>query len=144
DNTNAWFSGFVPQLETTVWMGYEPRDDGHGQMRIPPLRHLHGVREVTGGTLPARIWHDYMTVALQGVAAQDFPPPSFGGATPSGTPTPTASPTPSPTPSRTPSVPVTVPVTTPPTGGLPSIFPTSPSSSGSASPTASPTSKGAP
>jgi membrane peptidoglycan carboxypeptidase len=112
DNTNAWFSGFVPQLAATVWMGYEGTD-GKGP---PPLVGLHGVREVTGGTLPARIWHEFMTAALQGVPVKDFPPPSFGGTAQNPSPSVTASPS-SVSPTPTPSVTVTagVPSTAPPT-----------------------------
>ncbi len=128
DNTNAWFSGFVPQLATTVWMGYEPRDDGSGTARIPPLTFLHGYREVTGGTLPARIWHDYMTKAMEGVPVEDFPAPSFGGtpttASPTATPT-TASPTPRPTPTATLTIVPTLPTIGPSHGtGSPSQSPT--------------------
>jgi membrane peptidoglycan carboxypeptidase len=112
DNTNAWYSGFVPQLSATVWMGYEPKKGPDGKSAIPPLRNLHGVGEVTGGTLPARVWHEFMVAALEGVPVEDFPPPVFGGkalnATPSVTASPTSeSPTPSETPSLTPSVTVT-------------------------------------
>jgi membrane peptidoglycan carboxypeptidase len=127
DNTNAWFSGFVPQLATSVWLGFEPVDtNGDGTPdKTPPLRNLHGFGEVTGGTLPARIWHEFMAAALQGVPVVDFPPPSFGGTATNVTGTPTASPTsgtPSPTESPTPTVtitvtvPPTIVVTVPPTG----------------------------
>jgi membrane peptidoglycan carboxypeptidase len=140
DNTNAWFSGFVPQLATTVWMGYEPTDDGSGQAKIPPLRNLHGFGEVTGGTLPARIWHDYMTKALDGVPVEQFPPPVYGGNGLNASAS--ASATPSTTPSTTPSVvvTVTVPPSATPTSAVPTIEPTkgtgSPSQSASATPTA--------
>ena len=144
DNTNAWFSGFVPQLATTVWMGYEPvADRGDGQPGIPPLRNLHGFREVTGGTLPARIWHDFMVAALEGVPVEDFPPPTFGGSarnaspSPSGTPSsPTATPTPTVTVSvsvePTPTVTFTLEPTKTPKGS-PTPEPTSASPSASAS-----------
>ncbi|HEU0131325.1 MAG TPA: transglycosylase domain-containing protein [Mycobacteriales bacterium] len=112
DNTNAWFSGFVPQLAATVWMGYEPKP-GSG---IAPLKNLHGYYEVTGGTLPAKIWHEFMAAALEGVPVEDFPPPVFGGhavnpaPSTSATPTPSATATPTATPSATPTAEVTVTV----------------------------------
>ncbi len=151
DNTNAWFAGFVPQLSTTVWMGYEvEKDRGDGKPGIPPLRNLHGVAEVTGGSLPARIWRDFMTAALEGVPVQDFPPPVFGGraddAAPSASPT-SASPTPSETPTTAP--PTTLPPTTAPpvtasptrtngTGSPPPPPPTTTPPPTSTSPTANP------
>jgi membrane peptidoglycan carboxypeptidase len=36
---------------------------------------VHGIAGVTGGTLPAEIWHTYMTAALQGEAVQQFASP---------------------------------------------------------------------
>lgn len=136
DNTNAWFSGFVPQLSATVWMGYEPRDDGSGKASIPPLRNIQGFGEVTGGTLPARIWREFMAAALEGVEVESFPPPSFGGKALN--PTPSASPssaTPTPTPTVTVSVTVAPTVTESP---LPTIVPTSSSPEPTGKPTKSP------
>jgi penicillin-binding protein 1A len=45
---DAWFVGYTAQLVAGVWVG---NDDA---------RPMH---RVTGGSLPARIWHDVMTVA---------------------------------------------------------------------------------
>lgn len=54
---DAWFCGYVPRrLATCVWVGY-PR----GEI---PMYDVEGVPVVTGGTLPAEIWHDFMTSAL--------------------------------------------------------------------------------
>jgi membrane peptidoglycan carboxypeptidase len=50
-----------------VWVGY-PKDR-------TPLDDIEGVGVVTGATIPAQIWHDYMTTALQNVPPSDFPPP---------------------------------------------------------------------
>jgi penicillin-binding protein 1A len=55
---DAWFAGFVPQLTTVTWVGYPTREK--------PMQGVHGIAGVTGGTLPAQIWHTYMTDALQG------------------------------------------------------------------------------
>ncbi|HEX8002414.1 MAG TPA: transglycosylase domain-containing protein [Mycobacteriales bacterium] len=109
DNTNAWFTGFVPQLSASVWMGYEPKEEG-GKTVIPPLRGVQGVGEVTGGSLPARIWHEFMSAAMEGVPVEDFPPPAFGGKAENPAPSVSAtSGSPTPTPS------VTVSVTVEPT-----------------------------
>jgi penicillin-binding protein 1A len=58
DFEDAWFCGYVPQLAACVWMGYP-------QAEIP-LVDVEGVPRVTGGTLPAGIWHDFMAPAMRG------------------------------------------------------------------------------
>jgi penicillin-binding protein 1A len=65
---NAWFVGFTPTLSTAVWMGYEA-----GNI---PMRGIHGVGAVVGGTWPARMWHDFMTEAMKGVPETDFSQPA--------------------------------------------------------------------
>jgi penicillin-binding protein 1A len=67
DYADAWFCGYTPDLATCVWVGY-PKDR-------TPLDNIEGVGVVTGGTIPAQIWHDYMTTALQNVPPDDFPAP---------------------------------------------------------------------
>jgi penicillin-binding protein 1A len=67
DYADAWFCGYTPDLATCVWVGY-PKDR-------TPLDNIEGVGVVTGGTIPAQIWHDYMTTALQNVPPSDFPAP---------------------------------------------------------------------
>ncbi|MGH9037769.1 MAG: transglycosylase domain-containing protein, partial [Acidimicrobiia bacterium] len=57
DNIDAWFVGYVPQLSTAVWVGYEPRR---------PMADVHG-RTVTGGSFPAAIFGDLMREGLRGV-----------------------------------------------------------------------------
>jgi penicillin-binding protein 1A len=52
---DAWFVGYTPGLSTAVWLGY-PDGQEH------ELRGVHGIN-VTGGTLPAQIWHEFMAVA---------------------------------------------------------------------------------
>lgn len=63
DFKNAWFCGYTPDLSTVVWMGY--------RLTIP-MTYVHGVRNVTGGTLPAQMWAEYMKFALN-----DTPPSEF-------------------------------------------------------------------
>ena len=49
---DAWFVGYAPDIVTSVWVGdddFLPMDD------------------VTGGSLPAMIWKDYMTATLKDV-----------------------------------------------------------------------------
>jgi membrane peptidoglycan carboxypeptidase len=72
DYADAWFTGFTPQLATSVWVG-----DAHAQV---PMRHLFDGGPVYGGTLPALVFHDYMAAALQGQPVADLPAtPVVGG-----------------------------------------------------------------
>jgi penicillin-binding protein 1A len=64
--TDAWLDGFTPKLSTVVWVGYP-------NAKVPML-NVHGI-QVQGGSLPAMIWHDYMSQAI-GNNCQDFPQPS--------------------------------------------------------------------
>jgi membrane peptidoglycan carboxypeptidase len=64
---DAWFAGWVPQLTTVTWVGYPERER--------PMRGVHGIAGVTGGTLPAEIWHTFMTDALQGQPVEQFANP---------------------------------------------------------------------
>lgn len=52
DYRDAWFMGFTPDLVTGVWVG---NDDN------TPMK------KVTGGMLPAMIWHDFMIPALANI-----------------------------------------------------------------------------
>jgi penicillin-binding protein 1A len=60
NHADAWFSGYVPQLETTVWVGYP-----QGEI---PMENVHGI-SVAGGTFPATIWHLFMEQALANAPA---------------------------------------------------------------------------
>ena len=53
---DAWFCGFTPSLEATIWLGY-PRGE------IPMLA-VHGI-EVSGPTFPASIWRLFMEPAVK-------------------------------------------------------------------------------
>jgi penicillin-binding protein 1A len=73
DAANAWFVGYTPTLSTAVWMGHLHCGAGPACA----LRGINGVREVTGGTIPASTWQRYMKRALDGVPVTEFnqPPP---------------------------------------------------------------------
>jgi len=58
DYRDAWFMGFSADLVTGVWVG----NDNNQPMK-----------KVTGGMLPARIWHNYMQAALQNTPVRDIP-----------------------------------------------------------------------
>jgi penicillin-binding protein 1A len=55
DYADAWFCGFTPALEGTVWIGY-PK----GEI---PMRYVHGI-SVSGPTFPATIWKLFMERAV--------------------------------------------------------------------------------
>jgi penicillin-binding protein 1A len=62
DYSNAWFIGYTPDLVTGVWVGYDrPRTLG---------------RDETGSRAAAPIWTSFMSEALAGQPAKDFPVPS--------------------------------------------------------------------
>jgi penicillin-binding protein 1A len=63
---DAWFSGYTPRLEATVWIGY-PR----GEI---PMLNVHGIA-VSGPTFPASIWHLYMEPVIGGRPDVLFPVP---------------------------------------------------------------------
>jgi len=60
DYKDAWFVGFTPDLVAAVWIGH----DNEGT--------LNGL---TGGTIPAIIWRDFMAAAHEGIPVHDFPRP---------------------------------------------------------------------
>jgi penicillin-binding protein 1A len=93
-STDAWFCGYVPQLAACVWVGY-PRS-------ARPMANVEGFSSVYGGTIPALIWHDFMTAATRGMPVVDFPAVSYDVYADPTSPAPAPSPTP-PTPSPTPS-----------------------------------------
>jgi penicillin-binding protein 1A len=64
DNFNdAWFVGYTPTLTTAAWVGYPNA--------LKQMTNVHGI-SVAGGTIPASIWHDYMTEAHIGCSQFDF------------------------------------------------------------------------
>jgi penicillin-binding protein 1A len=67
DFVDAWFVGFTPKYSTAVWVGY-PNSNGVKQY----MTSIHGIA-VAGGTFPAEIWHDFMSV----VVGRDGGSPSF-------------------------------------------------------------------
>jgi penicillin-binding protein 1A len=78
-----------------VWVGYRA-----GEI---PLLNVEGFPEVFGGTIPALIWHDFMSVAMATLPVLDFVTPDFTGydvipshAFVAPPPSPTPSPTPKP------------------------------------------------
>ncbi len=75
DYRDVWFVGFVPQMTTSVWVGYT-----QGQIPLEDFtvwNDLEGTeqyyRRAFGGTLPAPIWKQFMTYATRTMPPMDFP-----------------------------------------------------------------------
>ncbi len=58
ETRDAWFIGFTADYVTGVWMGYDDNTPMAG---------------VTGGGLPAEIWHEVMVRVEEGMAVKDLP-----------------------------------------------------------------------
>jgi penicillin-binding protein 1A len=71
DYVDAWFCGYVPQLAACVWVGYPKAEI--------PMHYVQGVPNVYGGSIPAQIWHDFMTQAVASMPIESFATPSFIG-----------------------------------------------------------------
>src|SRR6266511_3331450 len=63
NHADAWFCGYTPQLEASVWMGYQA-----GEI---PMYNVHGI-SVAGGTFPAEIWRLFMQDALVNEPTRNF------------------------------------------------------------------------
>jgi penicillin-binding protein 1A len=82
DHTDVWFTGFVPQLTTAVWVGYPDRpipmerftiwNDAEGKEQF--------VKRAYGGTVAAPVWKAFMEYATRDLPPLDFPdePPGAG------------------------------------------------------------------
>jgi penicillin-binding protein 1A len=66
DYADAWFCGYTPSLEATVWMGYSK-----GEI---PMLDVHGAA-VSGPTLPATAWRLFMERTVDGAQNLDFAAP---------------------------------------------------------------------
>jgi penicillin-binding protein 1A len=65
NETDAWFSGYQPNLATAVWVGYP-------ESNAISMTSVHGIT-VFGGTFPAEIWHS--VYANAGVPCHEFHEP---------------------------------------------------------------------
>ena len=67
DNTDAWFTGFTPELATSVWVGFDDR-------KKHKLVDEKGI-QITGGGGAAPIWAEFMKEATKGRPFSDFQRP---------------------------------------------------------------------
>ncbi|MBO3682369.1 transglycosylase domain-containing protein [Streptomyces sp. NEAU-YJ-81] len=96
DNKSAWFSGYTPDLVTSVGMF------GEGKKKQVSLKGTAGGGRVNGGDFPARIWAAYTQTALNGKKASKFDLDTDMGAAVKPPPSPSSSDT-SESPSSSPS-----------------------------------------
>ena len=68
DNTDAWFTGFTPDLVASVWIGFDNREGGRR------LIEKRSRRQITGGSGAAPIWAAFMKSA--GKPSRDFITPT--------------------------------------------------------------------
>ena len=61
ESKDAWFVGYTPDVAAAVWIG----DDFDGTLQ-----------GLTGGTVPAAIWRDFMHAAVADMPANNFPTPA--------------------------------------------------------------------
>ena len=72
----AWFVGFVPNFATAVWVGFP---DEQTELRNVVINGQTYSR-VFGGTVPAPIWAEFMTMALEKYPVGEFPESGGTGA----------------------------------------------------------------
>jgi penicillin-binding protein 1A len=95
---DAWFCGYVPQLAACVWVGYP-----QGEI---PMENVEGFAGLFGGSIPALIWHDFMSVVVSRLPVENFtipytPAPALQPTSPTPAP-PTTTRTPAPAPAPAP------------------------------------------
>ncbi|MGC9495167.1 transglycosylase domain-containing protein [Streptomyces sp. WG7] len=139
NNKSAWFTGFTPELVTSVGLFGEDDKAPHPQV---PMYKAGGVDyRVNGGGFPAEIWAAYTFGVMDGTSKFDLETKQGNAVKPSKSPAVTESPTQSPTQEETTEAPPSNEATT---EAPPSREPTTeapPSQSPSQSPSGSPSSE---
>jgi membrane peptidoglycan carboxypeptidase len=116
ENRSAWFVGYTPQVVGVVGL-YQVGPNGEAE----EITTFGGFQQITGGTVPVRVWTAMMGPILAPLDVVDFPPRANVGVATTPTPSPSPSPSPSASPSPSPSLePTPLPTPTPtPTAGPP-------------------------
>lgn len=65
---DAWYVGFIPQLSTSVWVGYPGERTS--------MVNINGLSEINGENYPLDIWSLYMQAAVAKYPVQQFDVPS--------------------------------------------------------------------
>ena len=80
DHTDVWFAGFIPQLTTTVWVGYADRPLPMERFTI--WNDVEGteqsVKRAFGGTVAAPVWAQFMEYATRDLPVTNFAPEPAG------------------------------------------------------------------
>jgi membrane peptidoglycan carboxypeptidase len=91
ENKSAWYVGYTSELSTAVAMfRTNPKDK-----ELLSMKMVGGLPSIHGGDIPADVWKEYMSVAMQD---KDYNPQPFPDPAPLGTvynPSPSPEPTPS-------------------------------------------------
>jgi membrane peptidoglycan carboxypeptidase len=82
-SAQTWFSGFVPQLATTVWVGSV--DNPNEDHTDPGVVNGKSYSTLYGSTVAAPTWKTFMDKAVAGLPVEDFgaPDPRLIGSAPS-------------------------------------------------------------
>jgi membrane peptidoglycan carboxypeptidase len=70
-SSQTWFTGFTPQIATTVWVGEADGEVEHFGIRF----NGQYIPTLYGSTVAAPVWQEYMTRAVDGMPMADFPAP---------------------------------------------------------------------
>jgi penicillin-binding protein 1A len=60
NSANAWFIGYTPELTTAVWMGFPQGSVPMTNITVDGVTY----KSIQGGTVPAALWHHYMSAAI--------------------------------------------------------------------------------
>ena len=71
---DAWFVGGIPQVTTSVWVGYP---DAQIEMRNLTIKGEF-IPRMFGSSTPAPIWREFMTIVVADMPVEDFPPDPAG------------------------------------------------------------------
>ncbi|MFP3713267.1 transglycosylase domain-containing protein [Puerhibacterium sp. TATVAM-FAB25] len=70
-SAQTWFTGFTPQISTTVWVGEASGETPHFDVNFQGRY----IRTLYGSSIAAPLWRDYMNQATDGMPVEDFPAP---------------------------------------------------------------------
>ena len=70
-SAQTWFTGFTPQISTTVWVGEASGETKHFDINFQGRY----IRTLYGSTIAAPLWRDYMNEATKDMPVVDFPAP---------------------------------------------------------------------
>ncbi|MEU1848203.1 transglycosylase domain-containing protein [Streptomyces sp. NPDC019990] len=127
NNKSAWFTGYTPNLVTSVGLFGE---DNKPPYRQVPMYKAGGEPRINGGDFPARIWAAYTFGVMGDVTRFDLETQQGAAVRPTRTPTPTQEPTTE--------EPTQEPTTEPPSSSSPPPTTEAPSSSPPPTPTTAP------